>query len=372
MRKGLFVVVSLSVLVVLVVPSTGEIISQAGVRPANFATWNLEVNLTPWGYIEFTQIPFVPVDAGDSGGGDQSGAPTEKPSGIETLRQLLQQKGLLHPKVPCKTDWDCKKLDRIVKLDQNKCYDQVRTFQGNEPIFKVIGRRGETTYDFSLLSILAGKRYTKYLQTGYKIEHKCGSDGFCEVSKVDPYAPGTYVVCEYACLVDPVKYNGQIIQNTCICPTAWDGRDTPHCDYSIGNDVYYTYIQLNCKKTIKAWMICGTGGRCANGPEGIGCYPIEGSELYGSNSSKGSVQYALTMPQGMEGPIYVVAIQNGKVIAKQPISDLSAEEYITKYGPVDAGRAYEFAQKTGLTAIVERNKSISNYKAIEVYHSILW
>ena len=64
MRKGLFVVASLSVLVVLAVPSAGEMISQAGVRPASFATWDLEVNLTPWGCVEFAEIPFVPIDAG--------------------------------------------------------------------------------------------------------------------------------------------------------------------------------------------------------------------------------------------------------------------------------------------------------------------
>ena len=59
------------------------------------------------------------------------------------------------------------------------------------------------------------------MQTGVKVEYKCGPSGICEIKKIDPYAEGTYKSCitseHKGCLVDPVEYKGKVYQNICVC-----------------------------------------------------------------------------------------------------------------------------------------------------------
>ncbi len=267
----------------------------------------------------------------------------------QDLDTVLQELGI--PKktnIRCNVgqDWTCRHLNHIEKLDQNRCYLDVYYFTIDHPVFKLKGKPNRYS---DAISYLLGKRYTEYLQTGVKLEYGCSSDGFCEVKRIDPYAYGTYVKCTYGCLKDPVKYKGVIYQNFCVCQEGRVKNSKLFCDYSIGNDVYYWSRVWTCGIEPRVAMECGVGGQCGIDPkEGIGCWPIEKDKTYRASNS---VQYALTMPQGMEGPIYVVAMQNGKVIAKKPISNLSAEEYIAKYGPIRGDQAYAFAQKLGLTSL---------------------
>jgi len=223
----------------------------------------------------------------------------------------------------------------------------------DSPLFKIQGRPNPYS---TAISYLLGKEYTEYLQIGVAIEYGCGSDGFCEVKSIDPYGRGTAVRCTYGCLREPVEYRGKIYQNFCVCQEARVKNTELFCDYSRGNDVYYWSRIWTCEIDALVAMDCGFGGRCSIDPrEGIGCWPI-GSD---AQTQSEATQYALTMPTGMNGPIYVVAMQNGRVIAKRPISNLSAEQYIAKYGPVRFDQAYAFAQKVGLTSLANSG-SVSN------------
>ena len=115
-------------------------------------------------------------------------------------------------------------------------------------------------------------------------------------------------------------------------------------------------------------------------PDHWECRPLSAQELFKqkgieitSSSQEGTERYTLLFPKEADRePIKVAFIRNGRIVAERPISDLAAWEYISRYGPIDAGMAYEFAQKTGLAAIVERIRDIANFGAIGIYHSILW
>jgi len=251
--------------------------------------------------------------------------------------------------VQCRWNWECSYLDHIVPLDQPKCYLDVYFFTPDHPIFKIGGRLNKWT---SSMAYLIGKRYTEYLQKSVMVKYRCGEEGYCEVWEYDPYAEGTYVKCNFGCLYDPVEYNGKIHQNICLCQEARVKDTDLFCDYDRGNDVYYYRRLWTCETEVAVAMECGEYGRCGEDPkEGIGCWPIRADQSYGSSSSSGFIQYSLIVPQTMNGPIYIAAIQNGRVIAKRPISDFSAEEYIAMYGPVDASRAYQYAQEVGLTSL---------------------
>ncbi|MEM4598275.1 MAG: hypothetical protein QW400_01145 [Candidatus Diapherotrites archaeon] len=254
---------------------------------------------------------------------------------------------------PCRWDSDCRSLDRIVKIDQNLCIGNIKIYRPDHLLFQTTGAPWLTT-------ILVGKNYTDYIQTGYKIEHKCGRSGFCEVSKTDSYADGASEKCQWGCLVTPTEYKGKKYYNFCVCMGGlMPGK--PWCDYTRGNDVYNNFKEWTCEVEVRETMLCGYGSRCAVRPEGVGCWPIETAS---SQSSK-DTQYALVI-EDMSQPVYVVAIQNGVVVAKKPISNSSAQEYVLNNGPINSSNAYAFAQQTGLTTIAASSNSstaTSSYSA---------
>ncbi len=257
---------------------------------------------------------------------------------------------------PCSTDSDCKKLDYTVTFqpEEQICYDKIKYFTGQESIFYSYSEYN--TGNMRNLNFLIGKKYTDYLQLGYKVEHKCGSNGYCEISKKNPYTEGQYKKCGYGCLVTPTYYKkefeeeGKTYSNFCICDEGRVRDTEAFCDYERGNDAYFWFNAWICEKEVRTGMICGKGGMCGTRNGTIGCWPETNSVSTSSKSKE--TQYALTIPS-MNQPIKVVALKNGKIIGEKPISNLSAEEYYKTHGKINASpsQAAYYAQKTGLTTI---------------------
>ncbi|MEM0360532.1 MAG: hypothetical protein QXK06_04325 [Candidatus Diapherotrites archaeon] len=238
---------------------------------------------------------------------------------------------------PCTWDSDCKSLDRIVKLDKNICIGNIKIYRPDYRLFEANGAPW-------LIPVLVGKNYTDYIQTGYKVEHKCGKNGFCEVARTDSYADGANESCKWGCLVTPIEYKGKTHSDFCVCMGGLlPGK--PFCDYSRGNDVYNRFAEWTCEVEIKTTMLCGYGSKCAVRPEGVGCWPIESPTSQGSQTT----QYALLI-QDMSKPVYVATIKDGTITSKAPISSTSALEYINKFGPISSASAPTFAQQTGLAS----------------------
>jgi len=267
-------------------------------------------------------------------------------------------------KTPCSSDRDCSKLDHVVTLppEEQICYDKIKYFTGNESIF--YSYQGYNTGEMRNLNFLIGKQYTDYLQLGYIVKHKCSKNGFCEEYEKDPYAEGQYKKCKYGCLVTPTYHKkefeekGKYYSNFCICDEGRVKGTEAFCDNSKGNNIYYKFNTWTCEEEVKTGMICGIGGQCSIKNGQIGCWPAKTNSTSAYDNQE--TQYAMIIPS-MTKPVMVAAIQNGKIIASKPISNLSAEQYILKNGPVHASQATYFAQATGLTTTIAntQNKTIT-------------
>jgi len=252
----------------------------------------------------------------------------------------------------CTKPSDCEKLNHLSALDQPACYDTLKYFTGTESLFTEIDKAGnkwptlKTLLPVIKTSLFLHNVYTGYLQTGKYITYKCGSRGFCEVAKTDPYAEGTYKGCTFGCILN-LEYSGEEYSNICVTRVCEEGRvagTDAFCDTSLGNNAYYEHQLWWCDSETRIGMLCGDGGYCTKTSTGVGCFPVEYASAQGT-------RYALLIPS-MDQPIMVVAYQNGKAIAQEPVSNLSASAYIAKYGPVQASTAYSFAQSTGLATAV--------------------
>ncbi len=278
--------------------------------------------------------------------------------GVTLFLMLLG--ALVFAQTPCKTNQDCKKLSTVIKLDQNVCVGQEHLYDGQaDPLIPV------RPY---LWNELVGKTYTGYIQTGYEFTYKC-KNGYCVKDEVnyDPYI----LRCNYGCLVTPTKKNGTEHSNLCVCKSGQIGE--AFCDPSKGRDVYYTYLDWTCEKETRIVGYCPVGSKCSIDSSGKNwtCKPLKATEM--SQANNGSVQYSLLFPGRLEnGTVMVAAYQNGKKIGEKPISNLSAMEYINKYGALHASQATYFAQATGLTTTIAsiQNKTITpGYASITIAYA---
>jgi len=255
-----------------------------------------------------------------------------------TLTQIAQQR------VACRYDWDCRTLgEKLIELDQNVCVGQQHFYDGRrDPLLSIRP---------NLATELGGKIYTDYIQVGYKISFKCGQNGYCVPDKVD-YDPGL-VKCKYGCLVTPVEKNGKVYSNFCVCRSGQLGN--AFCDPNLGRHVYYYRLDWTCEKSIEIVGYCPVGSKCSISPDGKRweCVPLNAQEFFqqqGVGTTTGqredNVRYTMLFPGKLESaPIKVALIKNGRIIAERPISNMSALEYINKYGPVNAANAYDYFWK---------------------------
>jgi len=270
---------------------------------------------------------------------------------LSVFAQTVQQGA--QTTVACKSNWDCSKLDYVRKLDQNQCIDQVYFYDGRtDPLLPL------RPY---VVPELLGRRYTKYIQIGYTVHYVCGKSGFCEIGKIGTYdKPGVeYMECRYGCLVTPTEKNGKVYSNFCVC---LPGSTTAplFCDPSRGPHAYYQRIDWTCELEIEVAGYCAIGTKCQilEGGEKWACVPLEGIDPLKTTTSSSNGYYTFVIPGDLESkPISVALIQNGKIVAEKPISNMSALEYINKYGPVNSANAYAFAKQVGLTSLASADKT---------------
>lgn len=254
----------------------------------------------------------------------------------------------------CTSDYQCRDLDYFVQLPESEqtCIDPALHYNGqSDPLLPI---RPYLTPE------LIGKAYTKYIQLGYTVHFKC-ENGYCIPDKAGLYDKENieYKECQYGCLVTPItkKYSWEnepkTYSNFCVCLSGQVGKT--YCNPSRGRHVYFTYKDWTCEKEEgRIAGYCGKGSKCKIVDERQDkweCQPLEGEEFRQFLEESG--QYSLLIPGNLNQKITVAYIQNGKVIAEKPISNMSAEAYVARYGPIDASQAVSFAVSTGLAELVE-------------------
>lgn len=270
---------------------------------------------------------------------------------LESSQQELRTPGLAvalgqepsQTRISCNKDKECEHLNRRVVLDQPVCIDQAHTFENiYSPWF------GNTTTG-ATIPYLMDKQYTKYLQTGYSIKYDCINNQ-CEISERVPIKDE----CTYACLVTPTEYKGKTWHDFCICLPGWlkddKGNPTIYCGPNGSRYAYYTSLAWTCEEEKAIAGICGIGERCVEKNDEVDCETIPGE---GPIQYPDGTTYSFTIPKDLSSPIEVAAKHNGRIIARKPISNLSAETYAARYGPVDGSQAGSFALSTGLIELVE-------------------
>ena len=233
----------------------------------------------------------------------------------------------------------------FVPVEPGICYDEQQFMQEDHPFFEYLEKvqqRNNPSVKQAARNALLNAPYTMFLQVGYAIEN----------GQTNPLAEGSWENCPLGCIVRFI-YRGEIYTSVCIKQICEEGsapNTDAYCDPATG-DVYYYHTMFWCEDIPHPWIRCGEGGRCTETPDGLRCrgYPVDPS----SSSSSQGAEYVLVAPKNPSEPIMVAAIQNGQVIAKEPISNLSAEAYVARYGPIDAGQAESFAVSTGLAELVE-------------------
>ncbi|MCX8190072.1 MAG: hypothetical protein N3F05_02470 [Candidatus Diapherotrites archaeon] len=255
---------------------------------------------------------------------------------------------------PCRSDWDCRSLEYFVKLDKNLCIGDRKFYDmRTDPLLP---------WAPSAIQDLIGKRYTMYIQVGYIVPYVCNiTKGICEMGQIKIFDESligkTYFGCKYGCLDTPVEKSGKVWSNFCVC---MPGQGRTFCDPEKSRHIYYEQHLWNCEKEIDIATRCAIGSQCGRTPTGgFTCTEIKGIDPMKSDDPR---LYNLIVPENLSsGPIKVAIIKNNQIIAEKPISELSALEYISKYGPLDSSQAYAFAQQTGLTSIAENS---ANYGSI--------
>ena len=247
----------------------------------------------------------------------------------------------------CSNDLQCKDLEGNITLDQTSCIGQASTFEN------IYGQFFGNITTGATIPYLMDKQYTEQIQTGYTLKYGCVNKQ-CQVVKREPITKK----CAYGCLVTPTAYEGKDWHDFCICKPGWDKDDTGnpimHCGPNGSRYAYYLHIVWTCEKEDRVAGICEIGQRCVEKPTEVTCEDIPGS---GPIQYPDGTTYTFIIPKKSSSQIYVTAIQNGKVIASKPISNLSAMEYIAKNGPVNASQALAFAQSTGLTTTLASAKN---------------
>jgi len=238
----------------------------------------------------------------------------------------------------CSNNLQCRDLERNIILDQNLCIGQAHTFENIYGTFFGNKTTGAT------IPYLMDKQYTEQIQTGYTLKYGCVNNQ-CQIVKREPITKK----CTYGCLVTPTAYNGKNWHDFCICKPGYDPNSPIHCGPNGSRYAYYLHISWTCEKKNRIAGICGIGQRCVEKPTEVTCEDIPGP---GPIKYPDGTSYAFVIPKKPSSQIYVAAIQNGKIIASKPISNLSAMEYINKYGAVHASQAAYFAQATGLTTTI--------------------
>jgi hypothetical protein len=232
-----------------------------------------------------------------------------------------------------------------IMLDEKVCYHDLNYFRGNEAIFSALNE-GTQTADFKFIipivkNQLFGLRYTKYLQLSYSVQN----------GQTDPFATGNYHECKLGCLPE-YEYApyGEKYTNVCvdkICPEGPVTGKPNFCDFSKSNNIYYSHQAWFCQTVPRVLMICGEGGKCTPTNDGLHCLG------YSTTSSfYNGTEYAIIAPKTPDGQFMVAAYQNGKVVAKKSISNMSASDYVANYGPIQSSQAHSFAQSTGLATMV--------------------
>ncbi|MEM0360577.1 MAG: hypothetical protein QXK06_04550 [Candidatus Diapherotrites archaeon] len=242
----------------------------------------------------------------------------------------------------CSADRDCAHLNETIKLDQNSCVGQAYTFENIQS--SLLG----STTGGAAIPYLMGKQYTQQIQTGYTKTYSC-QNRQCQLTSRVPIIQN----CTYGCLITPTQYEGKTWHDLCICKPGWvkDARGNPivYCGPNGSRYAYYTHLDWTCEKIERIAGICGIGERCVVKSGETTCETIGGEQPI--NYPDGT-QYTFKIPHNPTQPITIAVIQNGKTIAQKAISNLSAEQYLLKNGPITSSQAYAFAQSTGLTSIV--------------------
>ncbi len=260
---------------------------------------------------------------------------------------------------PTRGDLDCRKLNGLITIETPQCIGQIKHYNGGEEIFRAMDQiiNEETNENKGIPGalksakiMLLGAPYTKYIQKSYYAEYTCNQQGKCVIKKAIT-DKGEYVErCGFGC-IPQLYYAEKNYSNVCVNKVCGEGMLADpgfYCDPTMGNNVYIKHQLWWCDTEVRPAVICGEGAKCGNGSRGISCYGIGTT----TTSYNPSTQYTLILPHNINQTITVAAIQNGKVIASKPISNLSAAEYIAKNGPLHQSQATYFAQATGLTTTI--------------------
>lgn len=230
--------------------------------------------------------------------------------------------------------------------DQVCFWQPIKTYKGAEAVFTQIDRVTQNTGNEYIRAMakqsLLYSDYTDQLQIAYAV------DG----GKTIPGADGTYRECQYGCVFN-LSYRNEQYHNICLNEICTEGQlagTQTFCDPELGNDVYYTHGTWFCKNITRKAMECGQKAVCGAVTGGHSCVSVQA--ISSGNLSSGNSEFALVAPNDLSQPFFVAAYQNGKLIASKPISNMSAEKYVLKYGAVSDSQARSFAQSTGLMTMV--------------------
>jgi len=227
-------------------------------------------------------------------------------------------------KIACNNDKECEYLNRLLLLDQPICIGQAYIFENVYDQFFGNITTGAT------IPFLMDKQYTKTLQTGYEQQYGCVNNQ-CQIVARQPKGHD----CPVACLVTPTVYKHKTYHDLCICipgnATDERGKLKPiYCGPNASRYAYNAFVTWTCEEEERIAGICAIGERCVDKGGEIDCELVSGSDPI---QYPDGTTYSFIIPKDLTSPIEVAAKHNGRIIARKPISDLSAADHIARYGP---------------------------------------
>jgi len=216
---------------------------------------------------------------------------------------------------------------------QPRCFGGVGTIHGDEEVYTELVPSEHGIWSSvvgKMKNDLLGREHTFALQTSFS---------------------GAYKECPFGCFYELEylykKYNNVCINSICKIGQVKGTSEFCEPDNPEGDNVYYKQRTWWCGEITRKWIDCGTGH----------CYKQQDGEYsckFSDETSKSNgVEYSIVSPANPNSPFMVAAYQNERLLAKKPISNMSAEAYVARYGSVDASQAESLAVGTGLAELVE-------------------